>query len=121
MVLGGPGVGKSTFLRKVGFEALKGKNGKFQHACIPVFLELKTFTADQINIETEITKEFGTCGFPYPKQMAEEALKSGKLLILFDGLDEVPAANVDSVGREIGDFVDRYSENRFIASCRVAA
>ena len=27
VLLGGPGVGKSTFLRKVGLEALKGKNG----------------------------------------------------------------------------------------------
>ena len=121
MLLGGPGVGKSTFLRKVGLEALKGENGSFEHKCIPVFLELKRFTADEINIETEITKEFRTCGFPDPEQMTEEALKSGKLLILFDGLDEVPDANVDNVVREIGDFVDQYSQNRFIASCRIAA
>ena len=45
MLLGGPGVGKSTFLRKVGLEALKGKNGNFEHQCIPVFLELKRFNA----------------------------------------------------------------------------
>ena len=37
MVLGPPGVGKSTFLRKVGLEALKEKNGDFVHKCIPVF------------------------------------------------------------------------------------
>ena len=121
MLLGGPGVGKSTFLRKVGLEALKGKNGSFEHKCIPVFLELKRFTADQINIETLITEEFRTCGFPDPEQMTERTLKSGKLLILFDGLDEVPDANVDNVVREIGDFVDQYSKNRFIASCRIAA
>ena len=121
MLLGGPGVGKSTFLRKVGLEALKGKNGSFEHACIPVFLELKKFTADQINIETEITEEFRTCDFPDPEQITEHALKSGKLLILFDGLDEVPAANVNNVIDKIGDFVDQYSQNRFIISCRVAA
>ena len=121
MLLGGPGVGKSTFLRKVGLEALKGKKGNFKHECIPVFLELKKFTADQINIEALITKEFRTCGYPDPKQMTESALKLGKLLILFDGLDEVPAAHVDNVVSNIGDFVDRYHRNRFIASCRVAA
>ena len=38
MLLGGPGVGKSTFLRKVGLEALKGENRNFEHECIPVFL-----------------------------------------------------------------------------------
>ena len=121
MLLGGPGVGKSTFLRKVGLEALKGKNGLFEHACIPAFLELKRFREDQINIEALITREFEICGFPKPEKMTNAALTSGKLLILFDGLDEVPASNVDNVIRELGDFVDQYSQNRFIASCRIAA
>jgi hypothetical protein len=31
MVLGGPGMGKSTFLRKVGLEALKQDKGEYQH------------------------------------------------------------------------------------------
>ena len=121
MLLGGPGVGKSTFLRKVGLESLKGKHGNFAHECIPVFLELKRFTEEQIDIEVLITQEFETCGYPYPEQMTKAALKSGKLLILFDGLDEVPMANFDNVIRKMGDFVDRYSQNRFIASCRIAA
>lgn len=121
MVLGGPGVGKSTFLRKIGLEALKGKKGKFKHKCIPVFLELKRFTENMIDIEALITKEFEVCGYPDPDQMVKEALKSGKLLILFDGLDEVPTANVDNVIGKIGDFVDKYNQNRFIASCRIAA
>ena len=120
MLLGGPGVGKSTFLRKVGLEALKGKDRNFAHECIPVFLELKRFTEKQIDIEFLITQEFETCGYPYPDHLVNAALKSGKLLILFDGLDEVPTANVDNVIRKIGDFVDQYRQNRFIASCRTA-
>ena len=121
MVLGGPGVGKSTFLRKVGLEALNGKNGNFEHECIPVFLELKSFKKDQIDIKALIAREFDICGYPYPEQMTNATLKSGKLLILFDGLDEVPASNVENVIHEIGDFVDQYNQNRFIASCRIAA
>ena len=121
MLLGGPGVGKSTFLRKVGLEALKGKTGNFKHQCTPVFLELKRFTEDQIDIKALINKEFETCGFPHPEHLTNAMLESGKLLVLFDGLDEVPTANVDNVIRKIGDFVDQYSQNRFIASCRIAA
>ena len=121
MLLGPPGVGKSTFLRKIGLEALKGKNGYFLHKCIPVFLELKSFKEDQIDIEALIAREFEICNYPHPEQMTNAALKSGKLLILFDGLDEVPPSNVDNVIHEIGDFVDQYSRNRFIASCRIAA
>ena len=121
MLLGGPGVGKSTFLRKVGLEALKGKDGDYKHECIPVFLELKNFREDQIDIMALIIKEFETCGYPYPEHLTKAMLESGKLLVLFDGLDEVPKENVDNVVRKIGDFVDRYSQNRFIASCRIAA
>ena len=121
MLLGAPGIGKSTFLRKVGLEALKGKEGNFVHKCIPVFLELKRFTGDQIDIEGLIAQEFKICGYPYPEEMVKTALNSGKLLILFDGFDEVPTANVGNVVLKIGDFVDQYSQNRFIASCRIAA
>ena len=121
MVLGGPGVGKSTFLRKVGLEALKEEDGSFEYTCTPVFLELKRFTEDQINIESRITDEFKVCGYPYPEQMTKSALKSGELLILFDGLDEIPTPNVNNVFNKIRDFVDQYSENRFIISCRPAA
>ena len=120
MVLGGPGVGKSTFLRKVGLEALKGKEGNFAYECTPVFLELKKFTENSIDIKVLITKEFEICGYPDPAEMTEMALKSGILLILLDGLDEVPDANVDNVVHKVQDFVNQYRQNRFIISSRRA-
>ena len=121
IVLGGPGAGKSTFLRKVGLEALKGEDGTFEYQCIPVFLELRRFTEGPIDIEAWVTEEFKICGHPYPEQWANSKLKSGELLILFDGLDEVPEPKVNNVINKIRDFVHQYSQNRFIASCRVGA
>jgi predicted NACHT family NTPase len=50
MVLGAPGAGKSTFLRKIGLEALKGEKGEYKHSCIPVFIDLKKFTEQEIDI-----------------------------------------------------------------------
>ncbi|MEA5479017.1 NACHT domain-containing protein [Pseudanabaena galeata UHCC 0370] len=121
MVLGAPGAGKSTFLRKIGLESFKGKKGNFKHQAIPVLLELKKFTESKIDLKALIEAEFTTCGFPKPKEFTESALDQGKLLILLDGLDEVPSANVNSVIDAIQDFVDRYDKNRYIASCRTAA
>lgn len=121
MVLGVPGVGKSTFLRKVGLEALKGVDGSFEHESTPVFLELKRFTEDPIDIEAWIINEFKVCGYPHPERIANDKLEAGELLILFDGLDEVPKPNVSNVINKIRDFVNQYSQNRFIASCRVGA
>ncbi len=121
MVLGGPGAGKSTFLRKMGMEALKGKKGGFQHSYIPVFIELKRFASSDIDIEKFIIEEFRICGFPVPDQFTAKALERGKLLILLDGLDEVPSQNLNETISQIQNFVDTYHQNRFIASCRIAA
>jgi hypothetical protein len=121
MVLGGPGAGKSTFLRKMGMEALKGKKGGFKHDCIPVFIELKRFASSEIDIEKFIIEEFRICGFPVPDQFTAKALEQGKLLILLDGLDEVPSQNLNETISQIQNFVDTYHQNRFIASCRTAA
>ncbi|WP_293336190.1 NACHT domain-containing NTPase [Microcoleus sp. CAWBG58] len=121
MVLGQPGAGKSTFLRKTGLEALKGKKGGFKHNCIPVFIELKSFISSQIDIEKLIVEEFRICGFPSSEQFIAKALEQGKLLILLDGLDEVPTVNTNEVISKIQNFVDRYDKSRFMVSCRTAA
>jgi energy-coupling factor transporter ATP-binding protein EcfA2 len=121
MVLGSPGAGKSTFLRKMGLEALKAEASGFQHQCIPVFIELKSFASNEINLETAIIEEFRICGFPFPEECTTKLLNQGKLLILLDGLDEVPAKNINQTIETIQNFVDRYDKNRFITSCRIAA
>ena len=121
MVFGEPGIGKSTFLRKVGLEAMKGNNEKYQHNLTPVLLELKHFKEEQINIQGLIQKEFDLCGFPNVEKAIPDKLKKGELLILLDGLDEVPDANTNNVITTIQNFVDQHNKNRFIISCRTAA
>jgi hypothetical protein len=122
MVLGNPGTGKTTFLRKVGLEALKGKgNGEYQHTCIPVLLELRKFRSGKINLVQAIASEFQNCGLPEYQKCTEELLSKGRLLILLDGLDEVPSDRLSEMTTQIRDLLDRYSKNRFIASCRIAA
>lgn len=118
MVLGSPGAGKSTFLRKIGLEALKGENGAYEHECIPVLLELKSLNG---KIEDAIVQEFRICGLPCPEEATSRLLQAGKLLVLFDGLDEVPSKKLNDAIEEIQNFVDQYDKNRFIASCRIAA
>jgi NACHT domain len=124
MVLGGPGMGKTTFLRKVGLEALKQAQGQYSHSCIPVFLELRKFKwkeSDNIDLEAKIAEEFQHCGLPEYESSTKKFLEEGRLLILFDGLDEVPPELLGQMTTAIKNLVDRYSKNRFIASCRIAA
>lgn len=122
MVLGNPGGGKTTFLRKLGLEALKGKkHGEYQHICIPVLLELRKYRTGEINLISEIAQEFANCGLPEYEKLTEEFLAKGRLLILFDGLDEVPKEQIGKMSEEIRNLRDKYSKNRFVASCRIAA
>lgn len=121
MVLGGPGAGKSTFLRRVGLEALKDRGSKFQHRCIPVLIELKRLTSSEIDLVKIIAEEFEICGFPDAKRFTCKALDQGQLLVLLDGLDEVPVNNLNQAVVKIQDLVDRYNQNRYIVSCRTAA
>lgn len=121
-VLGGPGAGKSTFLKRIGLEALAfglPKN-RYKHACLPVFLELKTWD-DKADLLQKLVAEFDVCGFPQPQRFVGEALAQGKLLVLLDGLDEVPSHATDAVIKQVQDQVDKHDKNRFIVSCRIAA
>jgi predicted NACHT family NTPase len=122
MVLGNPGTGKTTFLRKVGLEALKGKrNGEYQYICIPVLLELRKFRLGEIDLIQAIASEFQNCGLPEYQECTKKLLEKGRLLILLDGLDEVPSDRLSEMTTQIRDLLDCYSNNRFIASCRIAA
>ena len=120
MVLGDPGIGKSTFLRKIGLEALK-QGGQIQRDCIPVLIELKEFRDETCDLKQKITAEFETCGFPEAVAFTEASLEQGKLMILLDGLDEVPTSNLNRVIEHIENFVDAHDSNTFVASCRIAA
>jgi len=48
-------------------------------------------------------------------------LQQGKLLVLLDGLDEVATDRMNEAISQIQNFVDAHKQNRYIASCRVAA
>jgi len=121
MVLGGPGAGKSTFLRRMGLEALKGNKGAYKPGYIPVFVDLKVLNKGEINIEKTIAEEFRICGFPSPEESTQKLLQQGKLLVLLDGLDEVATDRMNEAISQIQNFVDAHKQNRYIASCRVAA
>ena len=74
MVLGNPGGGKSTFLRRLGLEAFNEDRNKFLHDCVPVMLELKQFANREVDLISAIAEEFKHFGFPPSKEFALKAL-----------------------------------------------
>ncbi len=119
MVLGAPGGGKSTYLKKIGIECLKGKNYKLKNY-LPIMIELKNIDSDN-DVYSLILNELEVANFPNPSLYLEQSLQNGKILLLFDGLDEIPQELEKKTINDIRDFCDQFSKNKFVISCRLAA
>ncbi|MFP4007684.1 MAG: NACHT domain-containing protein [Spirulinaceae cyanobacterium] len=111
IILGKRGSGKSTFLRHL---AIACCQEKYKSDYIPVLIELKNcppVEAGQTSFFTEyLHREFALSHI----SLTEQVLCSGKVLILFDGLDEIPDQFRRNVQYIIRNFCQRYYKNQII-------
>jgi hypothetical protein len=91
------------------------------HKLIPVVIELKRYDSDKVDLIEKIQSELETCGFENADILTQTCLDNGSMLILLDGLDEIPSQYLNIAITKIQDFVTKYKKNRFIISCRTAA
>lgn len=121
IILGKPGSGKTTFLKHLGIDWCKGK---FQPEKIAVLVELRQIRSQTWKLVNAITQELGEIfrefALEKQKDILTWLLKQGKLLVLMDGLDEVPTDELrQSVQAQVKQISETYSkDNRFILTCR---
>jgi DNA-binding CsgD family transcriptional regulator len=112
MIFGKPGAGKSMFLRHLALACCKGK---FQGDRIPVFIELR-FIKDfcQFDLVKLICQELKKADL----SQVERILDDGSLLLLLDGLDEVPELFRKTVLDNVHNICHEYFKNQIILTCR---
>ncbi|MCX5962914.1 MAG: NACHT domain-containing protein [Cyanobacteria bacterium] len=115
MILGRPGAGKTTFMKRL---ATVCNGGEFLAGQVPIFVTLKEWAE---TVGKPGLLEFLGQSFSEPIEAVKQSLESGRGLVLLDGLDEVLEADHDRVLTEIRNFAENYSDNNIVITCRIAA
>ena len=119
LILGKPGAGKTTFMKRL---ATLCNQGKFQAHRVPVFVTLKEFAEapGQPSLQAYIATQWQACKVTVAETLAK-VLDQGRALILLDGLDEVQETEHNRILREIENFTNHYRTCQFVMTCRIAA
>jgi len=119
MILGKPGAGKTTFMKRL---ATLCNRGEFQVQRVPVFVTLKEFAEapNQPDLKAYIANQWRQCSIKEANAVSE-VLRQGRTLVLLDGLDEVQEDDHDRILHDIKDFAHQYRDCQIVMTCRIAA
>lgn len=115
-ILGKPGAGKTTFLRYVTLQTVKGEINK-----TPIFIGLREWAESKQTLLEFIVAQFKYCNFPKADSFIEYLLEKGNAILLFDGLDEVNSEHNERIIKDVKIFCKQYDKTQCLITCRVAS
>lgn len=119
LLAAGAGEGKTTTLRRLAFAIAKASLEDLDTATIPVLLRATRLAEDSGAILEHVANETAALSPVGTVAFGQQELETGRLVILVDGLDEVPdkEARQQTIDRILG-LVDYYPLCRVILSSR---
>ncbi len=121
IILGKPGSGKTTFLKHLALQSLKGG---LKVKRLPVYIPVKNWLdSEHDSLIDFMVSDFEVYyGFPGARKFIEDTLHNGQVLFLLDSMDEASASpGFNRMQKQLSEFVEMYDNNRFVISCRRGA
>ncbi|MCW6035518.1 NACHT domain-containing protein [Spirulina subsalsa FACHB-351] len=115
ILLGPSGAGKTTFLSRV---AIACTQGELPEHWIPVYICLHDFPDTTLESPNFLRATIQQILDTEENKQTEYLLNAGQLLILIDGMDEVPLTIRRHLQYQIRSLLQRYYKNRFLLTCR---
>jgi energy-coupling factor transporter ATP-binding protein EcfA2 len=124
LLMGGPGAGKTTFLRWLAYlvATQRHQEGPW-HRVVPFYLSLRRFAGTPLPAGPEelleVTAPMLRTG--KPADWVSGLFDEGRAMLLVDGLDELVAEERENAKRWLEMFVRSYRDARYIVSTRPSA
>jgi hypothetical protein len=129
VVLGEPGAGKTTTLKKMSLDYAENAHlGEVNYSGIPIYLPLREYAKERkkagvgyglLDFIYDYSK--GSLNIPCSDGFFEYYLGKGDNLICFDGLDEVTAVGQRQEIKEVVEsFIQLFPKNRIVVTSRVS-
>jgi HEAT repeat protein len=110
VLLGTAGIGKTTLVKHLAIHyAETGER-------VPVFIDLAFFSS----VHSFEHQWLATLRQSIGETRLSRLLEDGKLVIIFDGFNEVNSEQRRNTARGIADFINTYARNQFFIACRPA-
>ncbi|MCP3920020.1 MAG: SUMF1/EgtB/PvdO family nonheme iron enzyme [bacterium] len=126
VILGDPGSGKTTHLRRMALAAASDSPSRLElpQEVVPVFLPLRDLENVDAGIDAFVQSQIDAnkhLRAKVPPGFGTDLVKRGKLLLLLDGLDEVAGTRArEDVVRWVEDALRANTDSYFVVTCRYA-
>jgi hypothetical protein len=129
VVLGEPGSGKTFVVRRwlweMAYALLKGQSPLGRHPCMPIYIDASEYRGRQPDghpddVVTFLKSYLGQFGFSSSIAASlDELLSRGHLVVVFDGLNQMPSEDYYRRLQLLYDFASKqYPSNHFVFTCR---